>query len=404
MEQLQLKVPIKDSDRLHSLDILRGIAIFGILLVNGPTLNSPVTLDSVDFAFKSGVLDQWYTTTIFALAVGNFYPIFACLFGVSAAIFIGKAMPASTTLFTRRMFVLMLFGFSQVIFIWWGDVLVAYSILGLSLALIAKLSDANVRKIIVALVLVTGLMSVGTLWITEGAQLYPLTNSLFTYQEGSFWQITLQRSHDFIWAYAPWLLADIDALTALHFLLFLMQVYLCFVVGFYAYRSGLIKNLITHRSVAQKMFLLTLMLTIIVTTASWLSGEHWGDFFYVAEGFARASFYIATVFFACHIDAIRNVLKPFQWVGRMSLSNYLFHNLMLSLVFYGYGLGFYGRVGPVKQLPILLFLMSISLIGSRWWFTKYQFGPLEWLWRVATYGKWLRNRKELPTPQISTNS
>jgi uncharacterized protein len=94
------------------------------------------------------------------------------------------------------------------------------------------------------------------------------------------------------------------------------------------------------------------------------------------------------------------VLKPLGLVGRMSLSNYILHNLCLSLVLYGYGLGFYGRIGPFDQLPLLIALIMFSLIFSFTWLRYFRFGPLEWLWRVATYGIFIPNSTQSsPAPK-----
>lgn len=127
--------------RLFSLDVLRGIAISGILLVNGPTLNSPVPMDGTDFAQKVGTVNIWYGNFILNFAAGYFYPIFAMLFAVSAAIFLSKPDTKNrNALFARRLLALLFFGLLQVLFIWWGDVLIVDALFGFTLIPLASLA------------------------------------------------------------------------------------------------------------------------------------------------------------------------------------------------------------------------------------------------------------------------
>lgn len=80
-----------------------------------------------------------------------------------------------------------------------------------------------------------------------------------------------------------------------------------------------------------------------------------------------------------------------QWlapVGRMALTNYLLQSVIGTLVFYGYGLGQWGRIDRVGQLGLVLGVFALQVLASRWWLARFHFGPMEWLWRAATYLRW----------------
>lgn len=109
---------------------------------------------------------------------------------------------------------------------------------------------------------------------------------------------------------------------------------------------------------------------------------------YVVCRVATMTFYVATIVRAVHSVAWRPRLEPIATVGRMPLTNYLLQTLFGTFIFYGWGLGFWGRIGPALQLVLAIaiyFVIQVPL--SRWWLSRFALGPLEYLWRVLTYGR-----------------
>jgi uncharacterized protein len=80
-------------------------------------------------------------------------------------------------------------------------------------------------------------------------------------------------------------------------------------------------------------------------------------------------------------------LAPVAAAGRMALTNYLSHSLVATTIFYGYGLGWFGRVPRAAQLALALGLWLVNLAVSSWWLRRFRFGPVEWLWRSMTYAR-----------------
>jgi uncharacterized protein len=84
----------------------------------------------------------------------------------------------------------------------------------------------------------------------------------------------------------------------------------------------------------------------------------------------------------------------------MALSNYLFQSILCTTVFYSYGFGLYGKVGPALGFVLTLAIFAIQIFISKHWFQHYQFGPLEWVWKSLTYGKLFR----MKLPEIQENN
>jgi uncharacterized protein len=83
----------------------------------------------------------------------------------------------------------------------------------------------------------------------------------------------------------------------------------------------------------------------------------------------------------------------FAPVGRMALTNYVGQSVIALLIFRGVGLGLGGTIGPALHLPLGALIYAAQLAASGFWLARFQFGPLEWLWRMLTYGRWLALRK-----------
>ena len=94
--------------------------------------------------------------------------------------------------------------------------------------------------------------------------------------------------------------------------------------------------------------------------------------------------------------AIARVMARFAAVGRMALTNYLMHSVILTTVFYGYGLGLYGTVPRAAQMLFVVAVVGFQLWLSPWWLSRYRFGPVEWLWRSVSYWRWQPMRKQRP--------
>ena len=80
-------------------------------------------------------------------------------------------------------------------------------------------------------------------------------------------------------------------------------------------------------------------------------------------------------------------LAVFAPMGRMALTNYIMHSIVLTSIFYGYAGGYFGEISRAPQMLLVLAIIIFQLLFSRWWLSSYAFGPLEWLWRCLSYKK-----------------
>jgi uncharacterized protein len=103
--------------------------------------------------------------------------------------------------------------------------------------------------------------------------------------------------------------------------------------------------------------------------------------------------HIALVMTICNSDKLKNARRRLAAVGRMAFTNYLLHSIILTTVFYGYGLGFYSQVDRIWQMLIVILVLGFQLWMSPIWLNKYRFGPAEWVWRSLTYWRLQDMRK-----------
>ena len=97
--------------------------------------------------------------------------------------------------------------------------------------------------------------------------------------------------------------------------------------------------------------------------------------------------YAATIVLLWQNPAWQQRLMPFSYVGRMALTNYLLQSLICTTIFYSYGLGLYGKVGPLLDLFLAIAIYSLQVPFSKWWLASHRYGPMEWVWRRLTYGQ-----------------
>ena len=102
---------------------------------------------------------------------------------------------------------------------------------------------------------------------------------------------------------------------------------------------------------------------------------------------AVAMGYICVIMLICKRGWLQWLTNSFQAAGQMALTNYLMQSIILSLIFYGHGLGMIGYVSRTQQVLIVIAIWIFQLVLSPWWMKRFRFGPFEWLWRSLTYLK-----------------
>ena len=415
--------PVSAAERYLCLDVLRGVAVLGILVMNiyafampAAAYSNPLLMGGTD-ALNLGI---WIGTHI--LADQKFYSIFSMLFGAGVILMMDrteKRGAAFGPVYYRRNFWLLLMGLLHAYFIWFGDVLFYYALIGMIVFLFRNISPKRLIVTACLLMLVPPLINFGSSFAVEKLQAQALqikSRIEAGEQPDDAQQEILEK-----WEKAePFMFPTEESLAE----------------TVAAYRGGYREALEERASTAammQRQWLPTfaiwrfgglMLLGMALMKLGIISGERNIDFykrlamiaygiglplaaFSAADRFAHEfdpihylrygniANYVAAVFVALgHLAAVNLIVKSgiIKWlvgrfgaVGRMALTNYLMHSVVMTLIFYGYGLGLFGDVPRLWQQVLVLALISVQLLISPWWLKHYRFGPVEWLWRSLSY-------------------
>lgn len=399
--------PVALSDRIQTIDILRGFALFGILLVNMHLFSHPVQELLIGYDDAGPLLERAAALGIQVFAESKFYPIFSFLFGLGFALQFQRAEDRGTPflpLYLRRLFILLLIGLAHAVFVWVGDILVLYAVLGTILLLFfRKRSPRTLLAWAGVFLAIAVLLPAGLSGLAMLAKLTPAgaaevsasfaasdaglraeaAQAAVVYAAGSFDEITAQRLSDLRLMYSVAIFLAFNA-------------FAMFLLGLYAGRRGLFHDVSTHTPLIKKVFWWGCALGLSGTFAHAMVSHGpefalptWLD---ILADTARtlgapvlALGYIAGLTLLLQHAAWRARLEPLAAVGRMALTNYLMQSLIATTLFYGYGFGLFGQVGPGLGLLITVAIYALQIPLSVWWLRHFQYGPVEWLWRKLTY-------------------
>jgi len=354
------------NERIDAIDILRGIALFGVLVVN---LLSEFRVSIFQQFLPpdpgAGKWDGLVETLVRAGFEMKAFAVFSLLFGLGLAVQFERLARTGRPRYwlTRRLAVLLVFGLVHLLLIWNGDILTEYALGGL---LVLPLLAAPVWALAVAaacmfaLYVYVGMVPVGIPW-PEAAwfqQHVALANQVFA--SGSFAEIR------------RFSLDELPYLLPLHIFIFPRTLAL-FLLGALAWRTGVARRPDQHRR-----------LLIAVAVAGFAGGAAL-SMLDAAAGMGQT---LLAIGFAATILLLarHRVLHAFAPLGRMAFTNYIAQSLIFGVIFFGYGLGQFGQIGaaPVFLLGLVVYAAQMAL--SAWWLRHYRYGPLEWLWRTLMYG------------------
>jgi uncharacterized protein len=418
--------PVAGSERIDSLDILRGVAIFGILVMNIYAFAMPFPSVYLNPLLMGGTdtinMGVWFVTHI--LFEAKFLSIFAMLFGAGIVLMTLRAEERDirfTAIFYRRQFWLMCIGALHAYFLWIGDILFLYGIIGMLAYLFRKRKPTTLIIIACLLLPVTPLLNVGMGALTEQftAEVVELTarqeaGEVLTDDETRMlerWEAqnnfmapdaeALQNVVDtHLGSYAEITANRIPTAVVIQLASILIQgpwqVGAFMLLGMALMKMGVLSG---KRSADfyRRMMLIFYAIGLPLTAYSAIDLQaHEFDAVY-QSGLGGISNYFGAILVALgHIGLVMlllttgfvtKLLRRLAAVGRMALSNYLMHSMILTTVFYGYGLGLYGSVSRIGQMGFVVGVIALQLIYSPWWLARYRFGPVEWLWRSLTYWK-----------------
>jgi uncharacterized protein len=358
--------PTPSAERIDAIDVLRGIALFGVMAINlvmefrisifDQFLGPRMLASPVDRAIEA-ILTQAVELKAFAL--------FSLLFGAGLAIQFDRLATSArrAALLVRRLAVLLVFGVIHLCLIWNGDILTEYAIAGfivlpflfgprwlLTLAALVSL----------ALYLAMQAFPPAGLFPSRAAIWQDVMDANRIYATGGFLDVLAFR------------LREIPLIASLHAFVFLRTIGL-FLVGALAWRSGILKN-------TRGLFAIALPAIGLGAGLLYRGIEPLGTIL-LALGYGAAILGIA------HFERGKKLLGWAAPLGRMAFTNYVAQSIIFGWIFYGYGLGLFGRLGISPALAIGLIVYAAQVRFSTWWLRHYRYGPLEWLWRSLMYGE-----------------
>jgi uncharacterized protein len=366
--------PLDPARRIDAIDALRGIALFGVLAINLVMGFRVSIFEQFLIAKTPGSPVDRAVETILVLGIDlKAFALFSLLFGVGLAIQFEhlSTSPRRARLLVRRLAVLLAIGLAHLILIWHGDILTEYALAGL--IVLPFLWGPRWLLACGALVFLALY-----LWMQSYPPpgLFPDTSTIARavavehriYATGGYTDVLALR------------LREMPLIFPMHAFIFPRTIGL-FLLGAYAWRAGVLRT--PHQglmfSIAAAGIVIGATLTILGYTKNTMFSDPSGTIL-LALGYAAV------------IIGIANLKNGKMWLGwaaplgRMAFTNYLMQSLIFSSIFYGYGLGLFGRLGATSALAIGIAVYVGQVFFSKWWLGRYRYGPVEWLWRTLMYG------------------
>jgi len=387
--------PTSGQERFEFLDVLRGCALFGIITANMVSYSLYLYLpESAKVSMNTYSADRVFDFLELVLIEGKFYTIFSVLFGVGFSILLTRAQAKELVFhrfFLRRLFVLYLIGVAHAILFWHNDILQYYALLG---ALLLPFVKAGNRTILafaaVSLVVPAAITLAGAIPAESFTAPRDFLYDRFGFASdervdisagGNFAQIVRLNLGNWF--------GQLDyVITSGWF----FKIFGCFLLGFYLGRNEIHKNLQSYRPIIKRLAIIGIAagLPLNVIYAYAFSSESWLHTLSDTVAILPLSAGYASLLCLIWIGPSGNkLLRHFAPVGRMALTNYVGQSVICTLIFYGTGLGLGGKIGPTLYLPVGFAVYLFQVMASRLWLRRFRFGPLEWLWRMLTYGSWI---------------
>jgi len=409
--------PVAPAERVEIIDIIRGMALFGILAANIRGFAGPALTYFEPHLYWSALHDRIAQAFIDTFVQGKFITIFAFLFGVGFSVQLERSLSRAGKFgrtYARRLFILFVFGLIHGLLIWWGDILFVYALTGFLLLLFRKRKSKTlvgwaIGAYMVPVLLMTAAFVASQMGHAPKGPPRPTVEVLrkvtATFADGSWMEIERERARDAVrrnWAFTP---------------IFFTHVLALFLAGSLAWRKGLFtpspESLSKYRTVMWIGFAVGITGNVVITVLRWVNDVPMMPTTPLAAGLgllgavttpALSIGYLCLVILLCQREVWLVRLRRFAAVGRTALSNYLLQSILGTLLFYSYGLGLFGRVGPAWLLPLTFVIFALQVVLSQWWLARYRYGPTEWLWRSLTYGRRLPLAREsvLSAPDVLT--
>jgi len=393
--------PIAPASRIVEIDMVRGFALFGVLLVNMYGFGADsMAWDAPADRLAFGIMHVFFDSKSWTL--------FSMLFGVGFALKLQTAEDRDLRIlpvFLRRLAVLFAIGAVHAL-LYEGDILMLYAELGLALLVVRRLPTRLLLLVAVGMLLVfpvahfadpdrqpDGMRFVDS--VDDARTLLEREQRTSVYVTGSVAEIAAYNSE----------VIPENPLEEVYWADSGVAAFAMFLLGFSIGRSGVLRDIPGHTASIARVrswglgFGLAAMAVERVLAAAGGYAVYRpnhagpvvtlaGDLLFAFGTVALALGYGAMIILAAQTSRGRAALAPLAGVGRLALTVYLTQTLIFTTIFYGYGFGLAYRLGPVVVTGLAVVIFAGQVIGCQWWLQRFRFGPAEWLWRSLTYLSW----------------
>jgi len=394
--------PVKPKERHIILDALRGLALFGICLANYPEFSLYTFLPKeATAAMPTASIDTFVKYFQYMFIDGKFYTIFSLLFGIGFTIILANAAQNNRNgmkIFYRRMSVLFLIGLSHLLFLWAGDILILYAFAGFFLPLFKNTPNKKLLLYGIGLLLFPILIDAGVEMFGWNLSAPVIRATQYFHSKAG---ITEEN-------FPIWLVESQNYLDVLRFNLagsfIRMQEFIdgnrafkvlgLFLIGLYIGRNKIYANLEDNKTLLKKGirygFTIGLPTSVLYAWSAMNShplGLTAHSTIYAVSVVPLSLAYISIIclWYLKHKEYI--IFRIFAAPGRMALTNYIMQSVIGMIIFYGIGFELGAKTGLIYVELIATAVFCLQIIYSYLWLNYYRFGPLEWGWRMLTYGK-----------------
>ncbi|MEK4395374.1 DUF418 domain-containing protein [Bacillus sp. FSL K6-2860] len=377
--------PMSLRDRVHFLDIVRGFALMGIILVNYFLIVDSAKGFDMEANDIFHNLVNWF-------ASGKFITLFSFLFGVGFMIFMDRAaqkVDSPNKLFARRLTILLGIGLLHVTFVWIGDILTYYAAAGFLLLFFYKRTAKTILYWLITLFVIQLLTPFFTMLlhtISAGSSGKP---DFADFDLTSHNSLTYLASIGDRWT-------DMMTMASSSFST-VYSMFFMFLLGVYFVKMEFFKNMEAKKAIWNRIwviFTIAFMITqssTIITAVNPVENTLWMDMASALEqngGLTGSMFYMSTLaMLFLHVPQLRGALMIFTKVGRMSLTCYLLHSIIGTMLFLKYGAGLVDHLQPAGTFFMAIGVYVFLVLFSTLWLKRFKYGPMEFIWRQLTYGK-----------------
>lgn len=393
--------PVRAGERIIALDVLRGFALLGILIMNIQGFSMPEAAYFVPTTYGNleGV-NRWVWIISHVMADQKFMSIFSMLYGAGIVLLTSKLEDRGESargLHYRRTFWLLVIGLCHAYLLWSGDILTSYAVCAAIVFWFRNLKPRNLLIMGIIVFLISPLLMFGTFTMLQQAPPEAVQAVVADFAP------TIQEIEAELAAYRGGLGAQmaervpssISMQTASFFFYTFWRAAGLMLVGMALYKWGVFSAKRSARFYNSLLIAgLVIGLPLVIYGVIDNFANDW-NVLYARFGPGLLYNYIGSIFIALAYTAAimrmvqTNIFAAFQErlaaVGRTALTNYLLQSILATLIFYGTGLGFFGSVERWGQILIVLLIWLLQLFVSPIWLRSFRFGPFEWLWRSLTY-------------------